>query len=162
MQIRLLFSLKSRVPCATERQCLVLKAVTQSCWRTENHRSNSLFHDLAVRFDRISVRLVAVFVRDLDIAYVHDLLRMIELSQVSFTKHQHARSLYRRSNPHPLVGFPSPTLSVHRLNLRNLFLYHNSDINNFVSVLILGNLDVLGLLVDLHLGIGFRFSARSS
>ena len=31
MQIRLLFSLKSRAPCATGRQCLVPKAVPQSC-----------------------------------------------------------------------------------------------------------------------------------
>ena len=41
---------------------------------------------------------------------------------------------------------------MHRLILRKLFLYLNSHINNFVSVLILGNLDVLGLLVDLVLG----------
>ena len=134
-------------------------------------RPNSLLHDLVVRFDRIAARLKAIFVRDLDIAYVHDLLRMNELSfQVSFTQHQHARSLYRTSNPNPLVESPSPTLSVHRLNLGNRFLYHNSHINNFVCVLTLGNLDVLGLaplgvyglLIDLLLGDGFRFSARSS
>ena len=53
---------------------------------------NSLFHDLAVRFDRIAARPIPIFVPDLDIAYVHDLLRMNELSfQVSHTKHQHAR-----------------------------------------------------------------------
>ena len=101
------------------------------------------------------------------IAHVHDLLPINELSfQLSNTKRHHARSQYRRSNTtNPLVGSPFPTLSVHCLNLGNLFLYHNSHnshINNFVSVLILGNLDVLGLLVDPFLGDGFRFSARSS
>ena len=35
---------------------------------------------------------------------------------------------------------------MHSLNLRNLFLFHSSLINNFVRVLILVNLDVLGLL----------------
>ena len=57
---------------------------------------------------------------------------------------------------------------MHSLNLRNKFLYHNSHINNFVSALILRNLDVFGLvplgvfglLVDLLRGDGFRFSAR--
>ena len=32
MHIRLLLSLKSHAPCATERQCPAPKAVTQSCW----------------------------------------------------------------------------------------------------------------------------------
>ena len=32
MQILLLFSLKSHAPCAVERQCLIPKAATQSCW----------------------------------------------------------------------------------------------------------------------------------
>ena len=34
----------------------------------------------------------------------------------------------------------------------NLFLYRNSHVNNFVCVLILRNLDVLGLVVDLFPG----------
>ena len=96
---------------------------------------------------------------------------MNELSfQVSDTQRHHARSQYRRSNPNPLIGSPSPILSVHSLNLGILFLSHNGHINNFVSVLILRDLDVLGLVplgvfghvVDLLLGDGFRFSARSS
>ena len=81
---------------------------------------------------------------------------------MSFTKRHHARSRYRRLDPNPLIGSPSPILSVRSLNLGLLSLYHNSHINNFVSVLILGNLDVLGLLVDLLLHDGFRFSARFS
>ena len=44
---------------------------------------------------------------------------------------------------------PTPTLPVQRLNLRNLFLHGNRHINSFVSVLILANLDVLGLPIDL-------------
>ena len=32
MQILLLFSLKSHAPCATERQCLIPKAASLSCW----------------------------------------------------------------------------------------------------------------------------------
>ena len=142
-------------------QCL-LRHILVGEMRIE--RPNSLFHDLAVRFDRIAARLMAIFVRDLDIAHVHDLLRMNELSfQVSYTKRQHARSQYRRSNPIPLIEFPSPTLSVHSLNLRDGILYHNRNINNFVSVRILRDLDVCGLvpgdLSDLLLGDGFRFSA---
>ena len=82
-------------------------------------------------------------------------MRMIE-PLISGVFHK-TRSLYRRSNPNPLIEYPSLTLSVHRLNLENLFLYHNSQINNFVSVLILGTLDVLGLLVDLLLGDGVSF-----
>ena len=35
------------------------------------------------------------------------------------------------------------------MNLSDIFLYHNSHINSFVRVLILRNLDVLGLVVDL-------------
>ena len=105
------------------------------------------------------------------IAYVHDLLRMNELSsQVSSTKRHHARSPFRRSNPNPLIGSPSPNLSVHILNLRKLSLHRNRHINNFVSVLILCDLDVcglvplgvFGLVVDLLQGDGFRFFARSS
>ena len=108
-------------------------------------RPSSIFQDLAVRFDRIAARRNAIFVCDLDIAYVHDLLRMIELSfQVSYKKA--SRSPYRRSNPNPLVGLPSPILSVHRLNLGNKILYYNSHFNNFVRVLILCNLDVCGLV----------------
>ena len=57
---------------------------------------NSLFDDLPVCFDRIAVGLTTIFVRDLDIACVHDLLRKNELSlQVSFTKH--ARSEHGES-----------------------------------------------------------------
>ena len=82
--------------------------------------------------------------------------------QGSFTKRHHARSRYRRSNPNPPTGSPSPTLSVHSLNLGLLSLYHNRHIHYSVSVLILVNLDVLGLLVHLLLDDGFRFSARSS
>ena len=68
---------------------------------------------------------------------------MIELPfRVSFTKRQHARSLYRRSNPNSLIGFPSPTFSVPQWNLEELSLYLNSHINTFVSVLILRDLDV--------------------
>ena len=120
----------------------------------------------ACRLDRIAARLVAIFVRDLDIAYVHDFLRMNGLSfLVFFTKHQDARSRYRRSNPNSLIGIPSPTLSVHSLNLRKLSLHRSRHIHNFVSVRILRNLDVLGLvpdyLSDLLLSDGFRFSARS-
>ena len=44
---------KSHVPRATERQCLNTEAEIQCCWRNCDSRSNSLFHDLAVRFDRI-------------------------------------------------------------------------------------------------------------
>ena len=79
MQIRLLFSLKSLAPCATERQCLFPKAETQSCWRNENRASKLLSHDLAACFDPVAAGLIAIFVRDLGIAYVHDLLRMNEL-----------------------------------------------------------------------------------
>ena len=87
-------------------------------------------------------------------------LRTNELSfQVSFTKHQNARSLLQRSNPNSFVGFPSPTLSVHSLNQRKLSLHLNRHIHNFVIVLILRNLD---LVVDLLLDDLFRFSARSS
>ena len=130
-------------------------------------RPNSLFHDLAVRFDRIAARRTAILVRDLDIAYVHDLLRMNGLSfQVSFTKHQYARSRYRRSNQNSLVVFPFPTLPVHSLNLRKLSLHRNRHIHKSVSGLILRNLDVLGLvpgyLSDLLLDDGFRCSAQSS
>ena len=64
---------------------------------------------------------------------------------MSFTKRHYARLRYRRSNPNPLIGAPSPTLSEHSLNLRSLFLYYNRHIHSFVSVLILGNLDVLGV-----------------
>ena len=39
---------------------------------------------------------------------------------------------------------------------------HNRHIDNFVSVLNLRNLDVRGHLVNLLLGDGFLFSARSS
>ena len=85
---------------------------------------------------------------------------MNELSfQVPSTKRQHARSQYRRSNPNLLVGSSSPTLFVHRLNLKKLSLHSNRHINNFVSVLILRNLDVLGHLVDLLLGDGILFSS---
>ena len=71
---------------------------------------------------------------------------MNELSfQVSFTKRHCARLQYRRSNPNTLVRFPFPTLSVHKLSLRNLSLQRNTHINNFVCVLILRNLDVFGL-----------------
>ena len=138
---------------------------------TKIERPNSLFHDLAVRIDRIATRLMAIFVRNVYIAYVHDLLRMNELSfQVSSTKRHHARSPYRRSNPNPLTGFPSPTLSARSLNLRVLSLPLNRHIINLVSVLILRDLDVCGLVplgvlghvVDLLLDDGFRFSARSS
>ena len=62
MQIRLLFSLKLRAPCATERLCLVPEAVTQSCRRNYDSRSSSLFHHLAVLFDRIAARRIAIFV----------------------------------------------------------------------------------------------------
>ena len=79
---------------------------------TRIERPNSLFHDLAVRSDRIGARLIDIFVGNVYIAHVHDLLRMNELSfQVSTTKRHHARSPYRRSNPNPLIGFPSLTLS---------------------------------------------------
>ena len=68
--------LKSHAPCATERLCLVPEAVTQSCWRDGiDPRSSSLFHDLAVLFDRIAVRRIAIFVLDLDIAYVQKLFK---------------------------------------------------------------------------------------
>ena len=89
------------------------------------------------------------------------------------TKRQYVRSLYRRSNPNSLVRFPSRILSVPHWNQQELPLYINSHINNFVSVLILRdldvcggvlileNLDVLGLLVDLLMGDWFRFSTRS-
>ena len=117
------------------------------------------------------MRLVAIFVGNEYIAHVRDLARMNELSfQVSTTKRHHARSPYRRSNPNPLIGFPSPTLSARSLNLRVLSLPLNRHINNFVSVLILRDLDVCGLVplgvlghvIDLLLDDGFRFSARSS
>ena len=64
---------------------------------------------------------------------------------------------HRKTSPHPFVE----SLSVHRLILRKLSLYHNSHINKFVCVLILRNLGMLGLLVDLLLVDWFRFSARS-
>ena len=34
---------------------------------------NSVFHDLAVRFDRRASRLITIFIRDLHIAHVHEL-----------------------------------------------------------------------------------------
>ena len=97
---------------------------------------NSLFRDLAACFDRIAAGLKAIFVRDLDIACVHDLLRMNVLFRFKgfFIKRHNARLRYRRSNSNPLIGAPSPTLSVHSLNLRNLFLYYNRHIHSFVSV----------------------------
>ena len=50
-------------------------------------RPNSLFHDLAGRFDRNAAKPTAIIVRDLDIACVHDLLRLNELSfQVAYKK----------------------------------------------------------------------------
>ena len=58
--------------------------------------------------------------------------------------------------------YTSPTLSVHCLNLGDRILYPNSHINNLIGELILVNLDVIGLLVDLLLDDGFRFSARST
>ena len=71
---------------------------------------------------------------------------------VSCTEREHACSLYRRSNSSPLVESLSPTLSVRLLILgETCFCHHNSHINNFVCVLILRNLDVLGLVVDLLL-----------
>ena len=89
-----------------------------------------------------------------------------ELSfRVFYTKHQHARALCRSSNSNQLVGSLCLTFSVRRLNLRNLSLHCNRHIHNFVSVLVLRNFDVLGLvllgvfglLVDLLQGDGFRF-----
>ena len=50
---------------------------------------------------------------------------------------------------------------VHRLILKDSFLSPNSHINKFVCVLTLGNLDVLGLLVDLLLVDKYVFSALS-
>ena len=124
---------------------------------------NSLFHDLAVfwRNGELSVQIrsfsILLFAVDRVAASVH---HDDHLFQVSFTERQHARSLYPRSNPNSLIGFLSPTLSVHRLLVGKVFLYRNSHINNFVCVL--GNLDVLGLLGDLLLIDGCRFSVRSS
>ena len=68
-----------------------------------------------------------------------------------------------------LSGFLLQLILCIGLNLRDRILYHDSHINNFVSVLILRNLDgfslvplgVFGLLVDLLRGDGFPFSARS-
>ena len=59
---------------------------------------------------------------------------------MSCTERQHAHSLYRRSNLD--LGFLLRLFLVHRLHLGKLYL--NSHIK--------GNLDVLGLLVDLLLG----------
>ena len=85
------------------------------------------FTSLAVRFDRSCCETCGHLCPEtLTIAHVHDLLRMDGLSfQVSFTKNQYVRSRYRRSSPNSLVGFPSPTLSVHSLNLRKLSLHRN-------------------------------------
>ena len=85
---------------------------------------------------------------------------------MSYTRRQHERSQYRKSNPNPLIGFPSPTLSVHCFESERQDPFQNSHINNFVSVLILRDLDVFGLVplgvlghvVDLLLGDGFRFA----
>ena len=66
--------------------------------------------------------------------------------QVSFTKRHHARLHDRKSKPNSLVKYPSPTLSVHRLNLRDLSLHRDRHINKFVSVLNLRDLDVFGLV----------------
>ena len=99
---------------------------------------NSLFHDIAVRFDRVAARMfimTIILVRGLHIAHVHELF-WVSFHFMSFTKRQHARSLYRRSNPNPLVESLSPNPAV-RLNLGKLSLYCNSHINNSVSVLIL-------------------------
>ena len=158
VQILHLFALKSHAHRATERQCLNRKGETQSCWRSDDYRSNSLFHDLAVRVDRIAARQITIFIRDLQIA--HFLNERTPSFQMSFTKRHHARLQYRRSN---LLGrSPSPTLPVHKLNLRNLSLYPNRHICNFVSVLILRHLDVHVHLVDRLLGHRYIFSALSS
>ena len=65
--------------------------------------------------------------------------------RVSLTKRR--MLTYTVSEVQPGFGFPCATHSVHRLHLGDLVLYLNSHINNFVCVLILRNLDVLGWLI---------------
>ena len=78
---------------------------------------------------------------------------MIELSlQVSFTKRQHARSLYQKVQPKLTYRVSFSNSVCASFDLGSLFLHHNSHINNFVCVLILENLAVLGLVVDFLLG----------
>ena len=61
----------------------------------------------------------------------------------------HFKCLFRTASISEVQPFAaSLTLSPHSLNLEDLSLHRNRSINNFVHVLILRNLDVLGLLVD--------------
>ena len=111
-----------------------------------------------------------ILVRDLHIVHVHELSEWAFFSSVASLNGTYGRSLYRRSNQSSIIGFPSPTPSVHRLMLRNPSRTCDNHINNSVSVRILRNLgilgpgllDVFGLLVNLLRGDGFRFSARSA
>ena len=80
MRIRLLFSLKSHAQLSVSIG--IQRPKHNLAGETRIDRPNSLFHDLAVRFDRIAAKPISIFVRDLDIAYVHDLLRVNELSFV--------------------------------------------------------------------------------
>ena len=130
-------------------------------------RPSSLFHDLVVRFDRPAAGQITTLVRDLDIAYVHELVGVSFHSSVFHrTSHVHVHCI-GGSTQTRLSGFLLLLFLCISYIWGNLFLHHNSRVNSFVCVLILRNLDVLGLLVDLLLGdllLGdwFRLSALSS
>ena len=65
------------------------------------------------------------------------------------TERQHARSLYRRFNPNPLVEFHSPTLSVHRFASGEIVPVPQQSHQQLCLCTNSGDIDVLGLLVDL-------------
>ena len=103
---------------------------------TRTELPNSLFHDLAACFDRIAAGLKAIFVRDLGIAYVHDLLRMNVLFRfkcLSQSVTMHVCGIGGPTQIH-LLGLLLQLFLNTSLNLRNLFLYYNRHIHSFVSV----------------------------
>ena len=89
-------------------------------------RPNSLFHDLTVRFDRIAARPITIFVRDLYIAYVSSANERAFISSV-------------------IHKAPTCTFTVSEVQPKSTYwvsFSNNGHINNFVSVLILRDLDV--------------------